>query len=146
MVCRHCGRSVLSDNEDMAGDGDESAFGIDGEVDVESVYEKSRNGSKSGSRQQRGREIGEARWYCWAGEGRLGVCCRGCWVGSTMLGFEQGEGMEERRMGFDGTAEWDADGGGEGRERSGWGGKRERGMGVVRRVREVEGGGGCVVC
>ena len=115
----------------MTLDGEESAFGADGEVDVERGCGEGRSGR------------GEARWYCWAGEGRLGVCCRGCWVGSTMLGWEGGEGQEERRMGLDGTGEWDGDGG----EKSGWGGRRGRGMGVVRRVREeVESGVGCVVC
>ncbi len=128
MVCRHCGHSVLSE-DGMTLDGGESAFGADGELDIERGYGAGEVGS--------GR--GEARWYCWAGEGRLGVCCRGCWVGSTMIGWE----LEERRMGFDGTGEWE----GGGTEKSGWGGRRGRAVGVVRRVREeVESGGGCVVC
>ena len=130
MVCRHCGHSVLSDNDGMTLDGGEGAFGADGEVDVERGCREAEIGS--------GR--GEARWYCWAGEGRLGVCCRGCWVGSTMLGWEGGGRQEERRMGLDGTGEWEGDG----REKSG---RRGRGLGVVRRVREeVESGVGCVVC
>ena len=131
MVCRHCGHSVLSDNDGVTLDAEEGTFGADGKVDIERGFAEGGGGR------------GEPRWYCWAGEGRLGVCCRGCWVGSTMLGWEGGGGQEERRMGFDGTGEWDGEKG----EKSGWGGRRGRGMGVVRRVREeVESGVGCVVC
>ena len=106
----------MLDEGDEATTTTDGGFGADGGVEGRS--------SKTGEARS-----GEVRWYCWAGEGRLGVCCRGCWVGSTLVGGEGEEAGRRRRIGFDGVGEWDVEGG--------WkGGKGRRGR---------LGEGGCVV-
>lgn len=117
MVCRHCGHPVLGNDDDKSSLGTYGGDGVGADaISVGEEIERSYGGQR------------EARWYCWAGEGKLGVCCRGCWVESSMAGEES-----ERRMGFDGYGELDV--------RAGRGGKK----GVFGRIREEVVGDGCVV-
>lgn len=108
MVCGACGCSLVRDDH-----GDEgSEYSGDGSVISEGVGDGNGTG---------------VRWYCWAGEGRLRVSCRECWVRSTLVG--------DGGVGFDGVWEGEGECG------------RDRGGGrVSARVRRVVGAGaGCVV-
>ena len=89
MVCGGCGCCVGDDN-DCEGDGDgEGDFDGSDDDDHEVKGKREREDDEHGVRG------GGVRWYCWAGEGRLRVSCRECWVRSTMAGG----------MGFDGVCE-----------------------------------------